>query len=99
MSDIRISFDEVRESAARLRQLNQSMYDELNTMRTEMNSLNVSWISDASEEIRIKFNLFANRFESERERIEEYARYLDLTVESYESLESSITANASGMQS
>jgi uncharacterized protein YukE len=98
MSDIRISLDEVSASAQRLRSLNTSMYDELNTMKTEMNALNAAWVSDASEEIRTRFNMFANRFESERERIEEYARFLDLTVESYEALESSIKSNASGMQ-
>jgi Proteins of 100 residues with WXG. len=98
MSDIRISFDEVRNAAERLRSLNASMYDELNAMQADMNGLNVSWISDGSEEIRSRFTQFANRFESEREKIEEYARFLDLTVESYEALESSIKSNASGMQ-
>jgi|LAHS01.1.fsa_nt_gb methyl-accepting chemotaxis protein len=98
MSDIRISLDQVSETAEKLRSLNQSMYDELNQMKTDMNLLNSSWVSDGSDEIRTRFNMFANRFETERERIEEYARFLDLTVESYEALESSITSNASGMQ-
>lgn len=98
MSDICISLDQVSETAEKLRSLNQSMYDELNQMKTDMNLLNSSWVSDGSDEIRTRFNMFANRFETERERIEEYARFLDLTVESYEALESSITSNASGMQ-
>lgn len=98
MADIKISLDQVSEAAQKLRSLNTSMYEELNQMKTDMNLLNGSWISDGSDEIRARFNQFANRFESERERIEEYARFLDLTVESYEALESSITSNASGMQ-
>jgi len=98
MNDIRISFDEVSNAAQRLRSVNASMYDELNAMRANMNALNLSWISDGAEEIRSRFMQFANRFESEREKIEEYAHFLDLTVESYEALESSIQSNASSMQ-
>lgn len=98
MAEIKISLDEVSQAAKRLRVLNASMYEELNSMKTEMNALNADWISDASQEIRSHFNLFAHRFENERERIEEYAGFLDLTVESYEALESSIASNASGMQ-
>ena len=98
MSDICISLDQVSETAEKLRSLKQSMYDELNQMKTDKNLLNSTWVSDGSDEIRTRFNMFANRFETERERIEEYARFLDLTVESYEALESSITSNASGMQ-
>lgn len=98
MAQLRISFDEVKDKAQIIRSLNQAMYEELSQMKTNMNLLDGSWISDGSEEIRTRFNQFANRFETERERIEEYARFLDLTVESYEALESSITSNASSMQ-
>lgn len=98
MADIKISLDDVSHSASQLRSLNASMDEQLLTMKNEMNALDASWVSDASQEIRTHFNMFAARFEKERERIEEYARFLDLTVESYEALESSITSNASGMQ-
>ena len=98
MANIHISLDEVKQAADELRSLNAAMFEELSDMQKEMNLLDASWISDSSQEIRARFHLLANRFESERERIDEYARFLDLTVESYESLESSITSNASGMQ-
>lgn len=98
MANIHISLDEVKQAADELRSLNAAMFEELSDMQKEMNLLDASWISDSSQEIRARFHLLANRFESERERIDEYARFLNLTVESYESLESSITSNASGMQ-
>jgi uncharacterized protein YukE len=98
MAELRISFDEVKEKAQSIRTRNNAMYEELNQMKANINLLDGSWISDGSEEIRTRFNQFANRFETERERIEEYARFLDLAVESYETLESSITSNASSMQ-
>ena len=98
MSTLQISLSEVAEAASRLRSLNSSMYDELQNMKKEMDLLNNSWVSDGSEEIRSRFNLFAARFEKEREIIDTYAAFLDLTVNTYESLETSITSNASGIQ-
>lgn len=98
MNGINISLAEVSEAAARIRSLNQSMYDALCMMKLEMNSLNDSWISDGGKEIRSRFNTFANRFEEQRSVIESYARYLDQTVEAYDTLETTITGNASGIQ-
>jgi uncharacterized protein YukE len=98
MANIRISLNEVADTASRIRSLNQAMYDALSDMKREMNALNGTWISDGSEEIRNRFNLFSNRFDHHREVIESYARFLDLTVSSYDSLESTITGNASSVQ-
>ena len=67
-------------------------------MKKEMNLLIGTWISDGGEEIRSRFNMFASRFEKQKEYIDSYARFLDLTVASYDSLESTIAGNASGMQ-
>jgi len=98
MNEIRISLAEVSETAAKIRRLNQAMYDDLCEMKKEMNALDGSWISDGSREIRSRFNMFANRFEKQKEVIESYAGYLDLVSSSYDTLESAITGNATGMQ-
>jgi uncharacterized protein YukE len=99
MNNINISLAEVSECASRIRILNQAMYEHLNAMRKEMNSLNVSWLSESGETIRQKFNQFAGRFDSQKEQIDSYARFLDQTVSSYDSLETTINSNASGIQS
>jgi len=99
MSTLKISLSEVSETAARIRTLNQQMFDQLTEMKREMNGTNVAWISDAAETIRSRFNTFAARFETEKETIDSYARFLDLTVQSYDSLETTINSNASGIQS
>ena len=91
MSNIQISLAEVSDTAAKLRSTNQLMYDDLSAMQKEITSLNGTWVSDGSEEIRNRFQLFANRIDS-------YAKFLDTTVSSYDSLESTITGNASGIQ-
>lgn len=98
MANIQISLQEVQDTANQLRSLNMLMDEELNAMKSEMNRLDSSWISDGSLEIRNKFNLFFSRFEKQKETINQYAKFLDLAVSSYDTLETTITSNASGMQ-
>lgn len=98
MANIQISLQEVQDTANQLRSLNMLMDEELNAMKSEMNRLDSSWISDGSLEIRNKFNLFSSRFEKQKETINQYAKFLDLSVSSYDTLETTITSNASGMQ-
>ena len=98
MANIQISLQEVQDTANQLRSLNMLMDEELNAMKSEMNRLDSSWISDGSIEIRNKFNLFSARFEKQKETINQYAKFLDLAVSSYDTLETTITSNASGMQ-
>lgn len=98
MANIQISLQEVQDTANQLRSLNMLMDEELNAMKSEMNRLDSSWISDGSLEIRNKFNLFSSRFEKQKETINQYAKFLDLAVSAYDTLETTITSNASGMQ-
>ena len=98
MATIHISLQEVQDTANQLRSLNMLMDEELNAMKSEMNRLDSSWISDGSLEIRNKFDLFSSRFEKQKETINQYAKFLDLAVSSYDTLETTITSNASCMQ-
>ena len=98
MANIHISLQEVQDTANQLRSLNMLMDEELNAMKSEMNRLDSSWISEGSLEIRNKFNLFSTRFEKQKETINQYAKFLDLAVSAYDTLETTITSNASGMQ-
>lgn len=98
MANIQISLQEVTDTASKIRNLNQMMYDELMNLKQEMNALSSVWQSEGADTLRNQFNLFTNRFERQKETIDEYAKFLDLTVSSYDSLESTITSNASTMQ-
>ncbi|MCR5373403.1 MAG: pore-forming ESAT-6 family protein [Solobacterium sp.] len=98
MDHLNISLEQVSETAALLRTLNQSMYDSLQQMKRFMNDTDSSWMSEAGETIRTRFNQFALRFESQKEDIDSYARFLDRTVTDYDTLETTLNANASGMQ-
>lgn len=98
MDGIRISLQEVNDCATRIAGMNERLQECLLNMKKEMNLLNDSWISDAARETIRKFNMVSQRFEKQKEVIEGYTQFLHLTVSSYDSLESTIAANASGMQ-
>lgn len=98
MDHLNISLAEVRDAAERIRTFNTQMYEELTEMKKFLNDTGASWISEAGEAIRSRFNLFAQRFETQKETIDSYARFLDTTASSYDSLETALENNASGMQ-
>ncbi|MBP3891752.1 MAG: pore-forming ESAT-6 family protein [Solobacterium sp.] len=98
MNGLKISLAEVSECAMKIRNYNQLMFEQLSNMKKEMNQTNASWISDGGEAIRAKFNQFAARFDTQKEIIDTYAKFLDMTVSNYDSLETTIHSNASGMQ-
>ena len=98
MDELKISLAEVSECASKIRNFNQMMYEQLSLMKKDMNDTNASWISDAGETIRSRFNQFANRFDRQKEQIDSYAKFLDQTVDHYNTLESTIHSNASSMQ-
>ena len=99
MNGIRIVTGDVSDTDAKIRNLNAQMYDILQKMKADMDSLQGTWVSDGGEEIRNRFHLFANRFETQRQIIDSYADYLDRAAAQYDSVESVITGNASSMQS
>ncbi len=98
MNELNISLARVSETAEKIRTLSTGMYDELNEIKREMDALDLSWLSDAGEEIRSRFRQFAVRFDKQKELVDAYAGFLELTVSSYDSLETAMTGNASGIQ-
>lgn len=99
MENIRISLAEVSSAANHLSALNNQIYEVLNAMKRDINSTEGTWLSDGGREIRSKFNSFSNRFEQQRAVINEYVRFLNMTVSSYDTLETTITGNAASMSS
>ena len=95
MNGIKISLQEVVNCQKQIESLNIKIYDLLNDMKNQMNGLNVSWVSDSANTIRDRFNQFSNSFEIQKETINNYVKFLDMTVNSYDSLEQTINTNAS----
>lgn len=98
MDELRISLPEVSSSASQIRQLNANLDDTLSYVSKTMNELNSIWLSDTEETLLARFQKFAQKFIDESEIIENYARFLDDTVASYDSLESAMNANAGNFE-
>ncbi len=98
MDTIKISLQEVNDSAQQIRQCSEQLAGLLQEARNEMNALGMDWQSDGSEEIRQRFAQFANRFEHQKEVIDSYWHFLETTVSTYDSMEATIQGNASAFE-
>lgn len=94
MEGIKISLNEVSNLANSLRSINTNISEVLNNTRSEMLKLQEVWQSNGSETIRERFNLFSKQFDEAYSVIDAYAKFLDMTVTSYENLETTINTNA-----
>ena len=92
---LKISLPEVSNTASAIRNYNNSLDDTLSYVSKLMNELHSVWLSSGEETLLSRFQSFSNKFVSEYEIIESYAKFLDDTVANYDSLESTIVANAS----
>ena len=97
MSSINISLNEVNDLSNEIKRINTNILDILNYAKQEMMSLSNDWQSSGSEMIRNRFQYFSNKFIEQKDVIDSYARFLDYTVASYDSLETTITKNASSI--
>ncbi len=94
-NEINITLSELSECASAIRNYNASLDDILSSVSKAMHEINSIWKSDGEEALLSRFDRFATRFIDESEVIESYAKFLDSTVSDYDSLESTIVANAS----
>ncbi len=98
MEALMISLAEVSKTSAQVRRYNAELMQELMEMKRIMNALSANWQSPAAETIRSRFNGMMPIFENYRTIIENYAKFLDQTVSSYEATENSIQQGASSFQ-
>ena len=94
MDQINITLQEVSNTADQIRSYNASLDEILSYVNRMMNDLNSVWRSDGQETLLAAFQKFSARFIDESEVISSYADFLDNTVSDYDSLESTIVANA-----
>lgn len=98
MDLLKISLTEVSNAASQIRSCNSRLDETLAHVSKTMNELNSVWLSTTEETLLARFQRFATKFVTESEIIENYARFLDETVSSYDTLESTMTANASNFE-
>jgi WXG100 family type VII secretion target len=95
---IKISLNEVQSTANQIRSLNQNLSARLDEIKNEMNALQNTWNSDASNTIRSNFNALQPKFENFREIVNSYSTFLDQTVNAYNAAEDAINNNASAFK-
>lgn len=95
MPDIRITFEEVRTMTGRIRNHNEKLTSTLAEIKSAINALEADWTSDTSDTIRSKITGMQPKFDSYKEVIESYAKFLDNSVAKYESTEGTLNSNAS----
>lgn len=98
MENIKITLPEVSASASNIRSINANLDEVLGNITKHMNDLSSVWQGTAGETIVTKFQKFTRKFMDESETIEEYAKYLDYVTQTYDSLESTLTSNASNFE-
>lgn len=94
MPDMKITFEEVRAKAAQMRSYNETLTETLATIKNAINGLEAQWTSDTSDTIRSKITAMQPKFDSYKEVIESYAKFLDNTVAQYETTENTLNTNA-----
>lgn len=95
---IKISFAEVSTTAGTIRSLNQSLTNNLDQIRKEINDLSSVWQSDAGETIQSKINAMQAKFDEYKNIVDSYAKFLDNVVEHYGQTEGSINNGASSFR-
>jgi len=93
---IKISTQEVRSTAGRIRTQNTVLNEQLVEIQNHMKGLQTAWQSQAGDAIRTKFEAVAAKyFDQYYQIVESYAKFLELAVaDSYETTEAKITSNA-----
>ena len=94
MANVRITFEEVRQVAGRIRTHNENLYNTLETIKNEINKLEADYTSDTSDTIRSKINGMEPKFITYKEVIESYAKFLDNAANQWEQNVAASNANA-----
>lgn len=94
MPDIKITFAEVKDKTAQIRKHNEVLTATLQQIKSAINALEADWTSDTSDTIRSKITGMQPKFDSYKEVIESYAKFLDNTVAQYEQTEGTLNSNA-----
>lgn len=94
MPDIKITFQALRDKTQQLRDKNTQLDQTLTDTKNAINGLEADWSSDTSITIRDKITGMQEIFDTYREVIESYAKFLDSAIAQYEFTEATLNTNA-----
>lgn len=87
MEDLQISIEELRHCAQVFRSINQNLNQSLNQVNKIMNELASSWSSPTQVVLNARFKKLLPIFDDYQKVVANYARFLDLSADSYDILE------------
>jgi len=95
---INITLEELTNAANNIRRRNDELNGILANIKNQMNNLRNTWESEAARNILATFSSVEPKFQQYFDVIASYADFLDKTVLSYQSTESTNVANAAAFQ-
>ncbi|MGX8835566.1 pore-forming ESAT-6 family protein [Amedibacillus sp. YH-ame6] len=98
MDSLLITLAEVSHTSMQIRQENQQLSNCLKDIHQCMNQITNEWQSPAAQTIRTKFQGMIPIFDHYREIVENYAKFLDQTVQTYQSIEDQLNSHAQSFQ-
>lgn len=96
MDNLRITLADVTKTAGYIRMQNEQLNGCLREINGYMTQLSNDWQSPASEKIRTRFHAMLPVFENYKSIVESYSKFLDQTVTTYQSMETTLDASAEG---
>lgn len=94
MDKITIQLEEVSEKSRQIHACNEECCNYLKEITNAMKQISYSWDSPASQMLQMRFFALSPVFENYRVIIEQYATFLQQTVQTYENLEQTLHASA-----
>lgn len=94
MEQLQITLAQLQQTSTTLRQENTHLNSCLKEIHVCMNQLTNEWQSPAAQTIRAKFQSMLPIFDQYRDIVEQYAKFLDQTVQTYQTMEDQLTSNA-----
>ena len=92
---LNVELSELTACAGNIRKANQKMSNSLENIRSRIKGLAGSWESNAATTTRNNFNKTAERFfDDYKKKVDNYAIFLDNTVETYSKTEKKLDDNA-----
>ena len=87
---ITISLEDVSNSSTKIKNCSTKLTTIINDLTKIVNEINTGWSSSASETFVQRFKSFVDKFDDCKASIDNYANFLDQTVEAYRKVDSTI---------
>lgn len=97
MAEMKISFQQLTDTAGKIRSINTKLKELLQSFSTSVTDLQNTWESDAGEHTKTAIDNLKPRFDDYYNVLESYAQHLDDTADSFKTNEGTLSKNADNM--